>query len=152
MRCLEFFRQVVRRISGFGVEIPVQPLEAATDLFAADNLLDSIDSRGVALGGDTRGLLTVHPLDLTEPDVGGAHQMSRRPAGLTTRDRSIVEDGDTLLLEREQVGSRQPGDARPDDADVHVQIGCQRPVDARLRRRHPHRGGLAVVGLHVLAP
>src|SRR5687767_1404599 len=106
----------------------------------------------MALGSNTGSRLTVHPLDLREPGVGSVYKMGRRPAGLATCDRTVVEDGDTLLLERQEVGDCHSRDARPHDADVHVEVGRERSVAPGIWRRHPYRDAFAVVGLHRRAP
>src|SRR5687768_9837163 len=66
---LQLLAQLFLRIAGWNEQIPVHPREVAVELFEGDDLLDAIDRRAVAVGGQPRALRAVQALQVVKPVI-----------------------------------------------------------------------------------
>ena len=62
--------------------------------------------------------LAVKPLEVEEPIVERIDEVRGRRAGLPAADAAVVEHDHGLPNLGKQIGSREPGDAGADDADI----------------------------------
>src|SRR6266516_4700853 len=107
-----------------------------------------MDCRHVALGRDSRTLLSVHLLDVVVAIIERSGEVSGGAARLAAADRPIINQDNGTACTRERVRGRHAGDACSHDADVGTQILCKRLKLWNFSGVHPDRGRVTRVALH----
>ena len=112
--------QQVRGLPGSQEQVAVDAAEVAIDSLSCE--MASMRSMAAAWlsAAKSAPLHAVDPLDFGEAVVDGVGQVGGRALGLSAGDGPVVQHDDALAFAGQQVGRGQPGDSRPDHADVRL--------------------------------
>jgi hypothetical protein len=152
VRGAEFLAELLGGLARRDEEVAVEALEVAVNLLFVDDLLDEVNGRRVALGGEARAAPAVEAFEFVEAVVEGVREVRRRARSLAARERAVVQDDDGLALSRQEVSRRQSRDACADDAHVRARVRVERRIRRHFRRRHPDRSGLPRITFHFALP
>src|SRR5688572_6970684 len=94
----EFLIQLRQIIARRHKQIAVETHEITCNGLVTNDPLDSVDCSGVTVRRELRAILAVPAFELVETIVEGVDEMRRRPAGLSTARRAIIDDDDVLTL------------------------------------------------------
>src|ERR1043166_7763717 len=118
MRCGELVVEWIDRVFRSAEKKAVNPLEIAVDLFNRYDLVDLVDRGGVTVRRQTRAFLTVQLFDFKISIVESIGEMGSGSARHTTATQTVIQHYDRSAFSTQQVGRRQPGNARAADTDV----------------------------------
>ncbi len=115
----------VERVVGFGVGVVGDAAEVTVDGFLGHQLRDVFDCGLVGLPIGAGGLVAVFACKFTVGKAVKGGDLAGGVAGDAGSDAGGVDDRDGLAGAFERQRGGQPGDARPDDRDVDLQIPAQ---------------------------
>jgi hypothetical protein len=125
MRCRELFIENALVVSAAQKEESVETPEVAVDLFVANDALDAIDRRTVALDDLSRAFSAMNVLENVDAIVHRVRKVRRRSSRLAAANRAVVDDDHLLSRFGEQIRRRQSRDSGTDDAHITARRGAE---------------------------
>ncbi|OWW20664.1 hypothetical protein AYR66_15410 [Noviherbaspirillum denitrificans] len=125
------------------VEVAADAFESAIDLLVPDDGFDLRDRLRIGVRDELRSLFAEAGLDVCIPFIRRKKMRGGAP-GLPGAHTEGIDDHDAATLPAKKIGSRQPGNAGADHADIGLDITRQRRKIRHGSRRHPYRSGYAI--------
>ena len=143
--CLEFAIQFRQIAAGWKEQISVHACKVAVDLVFVNDLLDTIDSRGMAFRRKPAAVRAMKILEVVIPVVQGRRKMRGGAARFATASRPVIHDDDPSAFFRQQVRGGQTGNPGADDADIGGDVAREWWRRCNVGSYHPVGHSTAIV-------
>lgn len=124
----------VQRLVGYGVGVVRDAAEVTGDGFLGHQLRDVSHGGLVGLSIDSGGVVAMPACKIPVGKAVKGSDLAGDVAGDAGSAAARLDDRDRAAAALERQRGSQPGDARPDDRDIDLQIAAQDPDNRWFRR------------------